>query len=89
MEIREIIFTESLPKIDLHGLDRDTARVYVNDFINENLKLKNEIFIIVHGIGNGILRQEVHKTLSKNKLVQEYKTLYNNNGSTIVKINIK
>lgn len=89
MEIKEIIFTESLPKIDLHGLDRDTARVYVNDFINENLKLKNEIFIIVHGIGNGILRQEVHKTLSKNKLVQEYKTLYNNNGSTIVKINIK
>ena len=36
MEIKEIIFTESLPKIDLHGLDRDTARVYVNDFIKEN-----------------------------------------------------
>lgn len=89
MEIKEIIFTESLPKVDLHGLDRDTARVYVNDFIKENQKLKNEIFIIVHGIGNGILRQEVHKTLSKNKLVQEFKTLYNNNGSTIVKINIK
>ena len=89
MEIKEIIFTESLPKIDLHGLDRDTARVFVNDFIKENMKLKNEIFIIVHGIGNGILKQEVHKTLSKNKLVQEYKTLYNNNGSTIVKINIK
>lgn len=89
MEIKEIIFTESLPKIDLHGLDRDTARVFVNDFIKENLKLKNEIFIIVHGIGNGILKQEVHKTLSKSKLVQEFKTLYNNNGSTIVKINIK
>ena len=89
MEIKEIIFTESLPKIDLHGLDRDTARVYVNDFIKENQKLKNEIFIIVHGIGNGILKQEVHKTLRKNKLVQEFKTLYNNNGSTIVKINIK
>lgn len=89
MEIKEIIFTESLPKIDLHGLDRDTARVYVNDFIKENQKLKNEIFIIVHGIGNGILKQEVHKTLNKNKSVQEFKTLYNNNGSTIVKINIK
>lgn len=89
MEIKEIIFTESLPKIDLHGLDRDTARVFVNDFIKENLKLKNEIFIVVHGIGNGILKQEVHKTLSKSKFVQEFKTLYNNNGSTIVKINIK
>lgn len=89
MELKDIIFTDSLPKIDLHGLDRDTARVYVNDFIKDNLKLKNEIFIIVHGIGNGILKQEVHKTLSKNKSVVEYKTLYNNNGSTIVRINIK
>lgn len=89
MELKDIIFTDSLPKIDLHGLDRDTARVYVNDFIKDNLKLKNEIFIIVHGIGNGILKQEVHKTLSKNKYVVEYKTLYNNNGSTIVRINIK
>ena len=89
MELKDIIFTDSLPKIDLHGLDRETARVYVNDFIKDNLKLKNEIFIIVHGIGNGILKQEVHKTLSKNKYVVEYKTLYNNNGSTIVRINIK
>ena len=89
MELKDIIFTDSLPKIDLHGLDRDTARVYVNDFIKDNLKLKNEIFIIVHGIGNGILKQEVHKTLSKNKYVVEYKTLYNTNGSTLVRINIK
>lgn len=86
MELREIIFTESLPTIDLHGLDRDTARVYVNDFIRDNVKLKNEIIVIIHGIGSGILKQEVHKTLSKSKHVVEYKTLYNNNGSTIVKI---
>ena len=88
MELKEIIFTESLPKIDLHGLDRDTARVYVNDFVKDNIALKNEIIIIIHGIGNGILRKEVHETLRKNKLVIEYKTLYNNNGSTIVKIKI-
>lgn len=88
MELKEIIFTEALPKIDLHGLDRDTARVYANDFIKDNIKLKNEIIVIIHGIGSGILKEEVHKTLSKNKSVIEYKTLYNNNGSTIVKIKI-
>lgn len=88
MNINEIIFTESLPKIDLHGLDRDTARVYTNDFIKENIKLKNEFIVIIHGIGSGILKKEVHSTLSKNKNVIEYKTIYNNNGSTIVKINI-
>lgn len=88
MNINEIIFTESLPKIDLHGLDRDTARVYTNDFIKENIKLKNQFIVIIHGIGSGILKKEVHNTLSKNKNVIEYKTIYNNNGSTIVKINI-
>ena len=86
MELKEIIFTESLPKIDLHGLDRDTARVQVNDFIRDNIKLKNEIIVIIHGIGSGILKNTVHETLRKNKSVIEYKTLYNNNGSTIVKI---
>ena len=62
---------------------------FANNINESEKKLKNEIFIIVHGIGNGILKQEVHRTLSKNKIVQEYKTLYNNNGSTMVKINIK
>ncbi len=88
MELKEIIFTETLPKIDLHGLDRDTARVYVNDFVKDNIVLKNEFIVIIHGIGNGILKKEVHETLRKNKNVIEYKTLYNNNGSTIVKIKI-
>ena len=52
MELKEIIFTESLPKIDLHGLDRDTARVQVNDFIRDNIKLKNllEVFFIIKRI---------------------------------------
>ena len=88
MNIDEIIFTESLPRIDLHGLDRDTARVYTNDFIKESIKLKNQFIVIIHGIGSGILKKEVHNTLSKNKNVIEYKTIYNNNGSTIVKIKI-
>ena len=88
MELREIIFVDSLPKIDLHGLDRDTARVYVSDFIKENIKLKNEFIVIIHGIGSGLLKKTVHNLLSKNKSVIEYKTLYNNMGSTIVKIKI-
>ena len=34
----EVIFTDNLPSIDLHGLDRDTARVMINDFVLENYK---------------------------------------------------
>lgn len=89
MELKDIIFIDSFPKIDLHGLDRDTARVMVNDFIKDNIKMKNDIIVIIHGIGSGILRQTVHEVLKNNKNVIEYKTFYNNNGSTIVKINLK
>lgn len=88
MNLENIIFTENLPKLDLHGLDRETARVLVNDFIRDNQKMKNEIIIIIHGIGTGIIRKTVSETLRKNKNVIEFKTLYNNLGSTIVKIKI-
>lgn len=88
MELKDIICINNYPKIDLHGYDRQTAQVATEDYIKENIKLKNEIFIIIHGIGSGIIKKTVHDTLKKNKNVIEYKTFYNNNGSTIVKIKI-
>lgn len=88
MELKEIIFIDNLPKLDLHGVDRETARVLVNDFIKDNIKMKNEIVVIIHGIGTGIIRKTVNETLRKNKNVTEYKSFYNNLGSTIVKIKI-
>lgn len=88
MELKEVIYIDSLPSIDLHGFDRDYARVRVNEFINDNLKMKNEIVCIVHGIGSGILKETVHNTLKLNKYVSDYKLFYNNVGCTIVKINL-
>lgn len=88
MELKEVIFTDSLPSIDLHGYDRDSARVKVLEFINDNKLMKNEIFCIVHGIGSGIVKDEVHNTLKRSKDVLEYKLFYNNTGCTIVKIKI-
>jgi len=80
------IFLERYPKIDLHGSDRDSARMMVIDFINENVILGNEIFIIIHGIGSGIVKNEVHETLRINKYVLEYKTDNFNPGCTIVRL---
>ena len=88
MKLNEIIFTENLPKLDLHGYDRETARVAINDFIKDNQKMKNENIIIVHGIGSGIIRNITNNTLKSNKNVLEYKSCYNNRGSTIVRIKI-
>lgn len=86
MELKEVIFVNDLPSIDLHGLDRDTARVKVLEFINDNKIMKNEIISIVHGIGSGIIKQEVHNTLKRCKNVLDYKLFYNNTGCTIVKL---
>ena len=88
MELKEVIFTNDLPSIDLHGLDRDTARVKVLEFIKDNKILKNDIICIVHGVGSGIVKNEVHTTLKRSKDVLEYKLFYNNTGCTIVKIKI-
>lgn len=88
MELREVIFVDNLPSIDLHGFDRDYARVRVLEFIKDNKAMRNEIFCIVHGVGSGILKNEVYNTLKKSKDVIDYKLLYNNTGCTIVKINI-
>ena len=88
MKLDEVIYLDNLPSIDLHGLDRDTARVKVIEFIKDNIAMKNSIICIVHGVGSGILKNEVHKFLKNSKLVEDYKLFYNNSGCTIVKIRI-
>lgn len=86
MTLNEVIFIENLPKLDLHGYDRETARVATNDFVRENVKLRNDIIVIVHGIGEHIVKNAVHETLKKNKNVEEYKLHMFNIGCTIVKL---
>ena len=82
------IFYAMYPQIDLHGVDRDTARMMTNDFVNENYILRNDTFIIIHGIGSGIVKAACHDALRTNKYVLEYKTDNFNHGCTIVKIKI-
>lgn len=82
------IFLNRYPSIDLHGFDRDSARMVTNDFINEHLFLKNEMVVIIHGIGSGIVKKEVHEALRLNKNVLEYKTDNFNSGVTVVKLKI-
>ena len=73
-----------MPTLDLHGQDRDSARIMINDFIEDHYKMKTEKVIIVHGIGMGILKKETQKTLKNNKRVKEYKIDNFNDGMTVV-----
>lgn len=88
MNMKTDIFLSRYPSIDLHGFDRDSARVAVNDFIDENVLLKNEMIVIIHGIGTGIVKNEVHQALKVNKKVLEYKTDNFNSGCTVVRLKI-
>ena len=50
------ILINSYPSIDMHGYDRDSARVTTQDFVTWNVALGNETVVIIHGIGQGIVR---------------------------------
>ncbi len=78
------IFLDNLPHIDLHGFDRESAKVSTNDFIKEATTLGYEEIIIIHGIGTGIVKNAVHEALSKNKSVLSYQLDSLNIGCTIV-----
>jgi DNA mismatch repair protein MutS2 len=79
-----ITLYDNLPKIDLHGIDRDYARILINDFIYDNYKIKNEKVVIVHGNGTGIIKKTTQEVLKKNPYVESYKIDNFNSGMTIV-----
>lgn len=84
-----ITLYNNLPQLDLHGLDRDYARILINEFIHDNYILKNNKVIIIHGIGTGIIKKTTHEALKVNKYVSSYKLDNFNNGATIVEIKQK
>ncbi len=83
------IFLDRYPQLDLHGEDRDSAKMMTNDFVSENYSLGNETICIVHGVGTGIVKKACHEALSVNKKVSSYKTDYFNHGMTIVTLKLK
>lgn len=87
-KIDNILFIDRFPKLDLHGYTGDIAAVAVNDFISDNVKLKNEIIVVIHGIGTGTVMKSAHRALKQNKNVLEYKIYYNNSGCTVVRLKI-
>ena len=76
------------PQIDVHGETRDTIYTVIKNFIQDNIKLKNPVIIIIHGKGEGILKNEIHLLLKRFPEVKAYHLDYWNPGMTIVELNI-
>lgn len=83
------IFIDMYPSVDMHGLDRESARVLTDDFVKENIKLGNKKIIIIHGKGSHIVKQSVHQELNKNQYVEDYKLDNFNDGITVVSDEVK
>ena len=80
------IFLDNLPNIDLHGYDRESARVAVDDFVDEAVIMGYSEVVIIHGIGSGVVKAAVQETLSKNKKVVSYHVDGMNIGCTVVRV---
>ncbi len=79
-----MMYYSNLPTLDLHGYDRDYARILILEFLEDQHRMKNKRIIIIHGIGTGILRKMTQNTLKKHPYVLEYKIDNFNDGMTVV-----
>lgn len=73
-------------KLDVHGETTDTVVFTLNDFINDNYRMKEEYIVVIHGKGTGVLKNKVHEILKTNKFVDSYELDVSNMGQTIIKL---
>ncbi len=59
-------------EIDLHGMKAAEAMPLVENFLQESYKVHERKVWIIHGKGEGILREEVRKRLGHHPLVESF-----------------
>lgn len=80
-------FLDILPHIDVHGFNRDMIKFVLDDFISDNIKLRYKKIVIVHGKGEGILKNEIHCLLKRDSRVKNFYLDTFNIGQTIIELN--
>lgn len=86
--MRKIVdpFLFDVPSIDIHGYDRNGGVAMVKNFIDNHIRIGKRKVTIVHGKGEGILKQATHEYLRKDKRVESFKLNIFNDGETIVEL---
>lgn len=62
-----------VPEVDLHGMDRLDAERHINQTVDEAFMSGERVVRIVHGVGQGILRETARKLLDEHPLVKIWK----------------
>ena len=83
------ILTSKSPRLDVHGETYDSVSLYVSRFIDDNYILGNKYIAIIHGKGEGILKNRIHELLKTNKKVEDFYLNNWNIGETIIVLNIQ
>ena len=76
-------FLYNAHSIDIHGYDRFGAVAMIKNFIDNENRIDSKVLIIVHGKGEGILKQATHEYLKHDKIIKEYKLDIFNDDKTI------
>lgn len=79
-------FLNILPKMDLHGYNRDMVKYMLDVFITDNIKLENKKIVVIHGKGEGIIKDEVHHLLKRDNRVKYFYLDSDNIGETIIEL---
>ena len=72
--------------IDIHGFDRYGGVAMIKNFIDNESKIGTKKLIVVHGKGEGILKQATHEYLKTDRRVLEYKLNIFNDGETTISL---
>ena len=81
-------FINILPSIDVHGQTSDEACFYVDEFINDSIKMGNKKIVIIHGIGTGVLKKTINAQFKRDKRISKMYGWGSNLGITIFELNI-
>lgn len=82
-------FIDNLPKLDLHGYTCDLIIYPINVFIDDNIKLGNKKIVIIHGIGEGILKKEIREKFKNDLRIKKIYGDPYNLGITILELNLE
>lgn len=82
------MITSKTPKLDLHGEIVAMVEALVDEFIKDNVLMRNEEVIIIHGKSTDIITEEVYRVLKRNKNVLDYRRNNWNLGETIIYLKI-
>lgn len=86
--MRSDILTSKSPRIDVHGETYDSVSLLLSQFIDEQFKLGNKYIAIIHGKGDGVLKNRIHELLKVNDKVESYYLNNWNIGETIIVLKV-